>query len=607
MSDIITQHTLAITPSSRQDIVSALLSDYGNSFEPDGKSPSVYSPTSATKELPPPPPRSDSIARKPVPASERMDAKFQLRDDQDAPLSPSSSVGGSPQPRKRIVSRSLSRGSRPASLKLTISNGSTATVPSPSAFPLPSQSIPSSVSAVEDLPPPPPPKSDRREEMGGRVSKQARERNDSLLSQAKSSDASSPVVKRKAVPEAVKAFKSLAELGNGPRGRKAVPTAPTSAPKRENVESKVSVSKMDSSQPKKNLPNMQAQLPPTPDEEKEDTASLAHPKKVFGLPSNPRVNSLGSPVNVQGKSSTGLSVLKAQRPAPSPPTVNIHATTPEPTPSPTLKPILAGPDAGISPVSPLPPPTNPRTSSIYEQSPVVAEPVAEPQQQPPVSVRQEIKPEFTNPAPPYAPTPPINAKPPARITSLEFPPRSDSRPLSAPSRPTSISVGIPNLSPSPGPSIPPSPIAKDNEPQITIEPKEVMEPTEVMEPATPPPFVSLTEQSIPIPISLVPQVTNKHLHCYIGHAQNIWSNNVFQPMACMVCRENGKERKWCCTWCQLRICKGCSDELMRLPARNLALLMDSKSKAQNAIANEMSKQDFSNGGAVAVYHAEEMR
>ena len=46
---------------------------------------------------------------------------------------------------------------------------------------------------------------------------------------------------------------------------------------------------------------------------------------------------------------------------------------------------------------------------------------------------------------------------------------------------------------------------------------------------------------------------------------------------------------------------------MRLPARNLALLMDSKSKAQNAIANEMSKQDFSNGGAVAVYHAEEMR
>lgn len=222
------------------------------------------------------------------------------------------------------MSRSLSRGSRPASLKLTISNGSTATVPSPSAFPLPSQSIPSSVSAVEDLPPPPPPKSDRREEMGGRVSKQARERNDSLLSQAKSSDASSPVVKRKAVPEAVKAFKSLAELGNGPRGRKAVPTAPTSAPKRENVESKVSVSKMDSSQPKKNLPNMQAQLPPTPDEEKEDTASLAHPKKVFGLPSNPRVNSLGSPVNVQGKSSTGLSVLKVYIYLPFPPPVLVR-------------------------------------------------------------------------------------------------------------------------------------------------------------------------------------------------------------------------------------------------------------------------------------------
>jgi hypothetical protein len=83
-TNITVQQTLAITPSSRQDIVSALLSDYGNSFEPGDTSPSLYSPALANKELPlpPPPPRSDSIVRKPVPASERMDAKFQLRGKQ---------------------------------------------------------------------------------------------------------------------------------------------------------------------------------------------------------------------------------------------------------------------------------------------------------------------------------------------------------------------------------------------------------------------------------------------------------------------------------------------------------------------------------------------
>lgn len=77
------QQSLAATPSSRQDIVSALLSDYyGNSFG-DEKSPSVYSPEPPTSQLPPLPPRKDSlVARKPVPAAQRMDAKFQLRGKQ---------------------------------------------------------------------------------------------------------------------------------------------------------------------------------------------------------------------------------------------------------------------------------------------------------------------------------------------------------------------------------------------------------------------------------------------------------------------------------------------------------------------------------------------
>lgn len=214
------------------------------------------------------------------------------------------------------MSRSLSRGSKPASLKLTISNGSTATIPSSPGVSVPSQSIDSTDSATKDLPPPPPPKSERRanerEDMGSKASKQARElaRNDSLLSQGKSTDAtSSPIVKRKAVPESgAKSFKSLAELGNGPRGRKPAPAAPTSAPRTENVQIQTNVANTSESKHGENLRDTQAQLPPTPDEEKDEPGSLTQPKKVFGLPSNPRVNSLGSPVNV--RSNTGLSVLK---------------------------------------------------------------------------------------------------------------------------------------------------------------------------------------------------------------------------------------------------------------------------------------------------------
>jgi hypothetical protein len=63
------------TPSSRQDVISALLNDYGNSFGRDDESSSQYSPVPALKELPPPPPSSDE---KPLPAQPLM-MRFQLR------------------------------------------------------------------------------------------------------------------------------------------------------------------------------------------------------------------------------------------------------------------------------------------------------------------------------------------------------------------------------------------------------------------------------------------------------------------------------------------------------------------------------------------------
>jgi hypothetical protein len=76
------QHSQLNAPSSRQDIVSALLNDYGNSFGYGDASPSAYSPVPALKELPTLPPRSNSIIRKPLPAVQRMNMKFQLRGKQ---------------------------------------------------------------------------------------------------------------------------------------------------------------------------------------------------------------------------------------------------------------------------------------------------------------------------------------------------------------------------------------------------------------------------------------------------------------------------------------------------------------------------------------------
>ena len=61
-------------PSSRQDIVSALLSDYGSSFGQDDVSPYALSPVPAVKELPPPPPPSNN--EKPLPSAMM---RFQLR------------------------------------------------------------------------------------------------------------------------------------------------------------------------------------------------------------------------------------------------------------------------------------------------------------------------------------------------------------------------------------------------------------------------------------------------------------------------------------------------------------------------------------------------
>jgi hypothetical protein len=51
-------------------------------------------------------------------------------------------------------------------------------------------------------------------------------------------------------------------------------------------------------------------------------------------------------------------------------------------------------------------------------------------------------------------------------------------------------------------------------------------------------------------------------------------------MGCMVCHSNEKDRKWACTWCQLRICRGCSEELRMIPGMKLGKLLEARSEEQ---------------------------
>ncbi|KAF2823574.1 hypothetical protein CC86DRAFT_372506 [Ophiobolus disseminans] len=576
MTDFMAQQGYGLSaPSSRQDIVSALLSEYGNSFGHGDGSPSAFSPVPADKELPSPPPRSDSLRNKPLPAvaraEQRMSMKFQLRVTEDAPLSPYSARTASPgqQSRKKILYRSLSRDAKPPSLNLVTSNGSTAIVPPTPALPIRAQTlpVPSSLQSksLPSPPPPPPAKSTRRlsaqAPMGLQQSKSQRDlaRNDSLLSQGETTSSQSerpatveaaPIVKRKALPEPVKRFKSLAELGTGRRGGKGGPLPPTSIPQRIKTNSQTSNSsrnevvpvqeqevKVPASEQQRHAP-IHNQLPPTPEEDKTSTLAPAPPPKAFtalGLPSNPRAKGGPiSPKHVRGKSSTGFNLLmKAQRPAPPIPGMELETITPEMTPSPTLD-TEQQKGQNMSPVSPLSPKSDQRRPFSYEAAQAVKAPGKTMDQQ------------ATN-------TPTPVAAPPAPSLQELLRPSTQPNPFD---------------SPEPSPTLDPI-----TAPQTTSQIATLPTGTPA-KPSTPPPFNPLTRAPIPLPPSSIPPITSTHLDCYTAHKTNIWSNNTFQPMGCMICRANERDRKWACTWCQLRICRGCSEELRAVEGRNLGVLLE---------------------------------
>ncbi|OAG10745.1 uncharacterized protein CC84DRAFT_493038 [Paraphaeosphaeria sporulosa] len=583
MTDYMTQPGLSLPPSSRQDIVSALLNDYGSSFEDGSSSPYKSSPVSAFKELPPPPPPERSRARdysngNSSPAVQKMNTPFRLR--VDVPASPESPKGssnseGSPS---RIVSKRLKRRSIPRSLTLTVSNGSTAELPkSPTIASQPEPQNPFHTPVEEKaLPPPPPEKSTRRQPsaMGNQNSTARSPRKDSLHSQDGKEDMEP--VKRKPLPK----FTSLADLGNGPRGGKGGPMPQPRARKQSfeadtDEERGRTASRNDTVEPQPreyappklrdqltpmDAPRIVNLLPPTPTDESTTPAPPPSSKKPFGgmgLPSNPR--------HRKGKSDTGFDVLNSAT-SPSTPQLPAPPQTITPGPTPTPRKIetmgneeLVDQAARFSPdVS-----NSQRRPFSFERVPTSPPPQLKEAARDDASINAPLPPAQTQPRTAVSVSPPTHASPLPVPPPAFPPPRSASR-----QPPPPAFASLPSQQRSTTSDDTDTGMSSDDAPDT-------------------PPFVPLTEA--PRPVS-GPPITHKHHGCYSQHATFVWSRNDFQPMACMICAKNDTERRWACVWCYLRICVECSVELQKTPGRRLQSVLERRA-AEATYAGEAYEDD----------------
>ncbi|KAJ4331699.1 hypothetical protein N0V95_009829, partial [Ascochyta clinopodiicola] len=55
-----------------------------------------------------------------------------------------------------------------------------------------------------------------------------------------------------------------------------------------------------------------------------------------------------------------------------------------------------------------------------------------------------------------------------------------------------------------------------------------------------------------------------------------------------------KDRKWMCTWCQLRLCRGCNEVLQRVPGRELGVLLDVRREEEEEREREREGRAESN-------------
>ena len=63
------------------------------------------------------------------------------------------------------------------------------------------------------------------------------------------------------------------------------------------------------------------------------------------------------------------------------------------------------------------------------------------------------------------------------------------------------------------------------------------------------------------PISIpAPPLTIVHMKCYQGHRRMLVSPNKYNPVPCMVCKQEEQDKRWRCPFCALRLCGPCMAE-----------------------------------------------
>ncbi|RYC58726.1 hypothetical protein CHU98_g7477 [Xylaria longipes] len=68
-------------------------------------------------------------------------------------------------------------------------------------------------------------------------------------------------------------------------------------------------------------------------------------------------------------------------------------------------------------------------------------------------------------------------------------------------------------------------------------------------------------------------LSDRHYNCHLNHNRFLASRNTHYPLACQTCGIADKERRYMCTYCNLRICVPCV-ELLAANRRNLRATMD---------------------------------
>ncbi|KAF2816336.1 uncharacterized protein BDZ99DRAFT_514930 [Mytilinidion resinicola] len=495
-----------LAPASRHDIISTLLNDYGSSWENGGSSPYAVSPVRdlpplpSIKDLPPPPPKDD----KPLPYFMR----FQLRVDEASTKPPTQ------QEPTIIHSKSISRGRKPNNLKLAISNGATAVLPSTQLTNASSTTAAHTpqlsdrpLPGLPDLPPPPPRKSSLRPQMGNKDSKVANDKEEKATSPKGS------VFKRRPVPAPkVPGVKKYPTLGDtlsrtGLKHKKlvdrgslvdqqstadqrsiAASTSPSTIPSHAqtrsnatdyssttptNVTSLAGTSRAGTSTAtgRTGSTSIDTNGPPTPEPRTSLVPSLPSPSPVpeespskYGLRDRSPSPKAGPPPvskHYRGKSSTGFDIFKASSGLQNA-RAYLNTITPSPTPSPIVTPIASVMN------------TTTQSQETSEDEPL------------------------------YSPRSP-------KIQELRR-------------KRSSILLSLNENRP-----------ATCNAPYLTV----------------------------------------THTDCYHNHAHFHPGKNTACPVACMLCYKDEPSERWTCTWCALRICSGCRANLERVPSRNICALKNS--------------------------------